>query len=149
MARMTGRAVSGISDMSDTALLSALHAAAFPAPWSQHAFGDLLDKSGAKAYGTSNGFILMQKPAAGESEILTLAVIPTARRQGLAGKLIAHALEALALKRVFLEVAADNHAARALYEKLGFIETGRRAAYYKKPDGSRVDGVLMRGDFAR
>jgi ribosomal-protein-alanine N-acetyltransferase len=32
---------------------------------------------------------------------------------------------------MFLEVAAQNTAARALYAALGFTETGRRPAYYE------------------
>ena len=34
--------------------------------------------------------------------------------------------------RVFLEVAEDNAAARALYLRHGFAQVGRRPAYYRR-----------------
>jgi len=43
---------------------------------------------------------------------------------------------------VHLEVRANNDGAQAFYEKLGFRETGRKAAYY---DG-REDAVRMTHD---
>lgn len=141
-----------ITALTDTTLLAALHKSAFAAEggagWEAKAFDDLIAKAGARAFGTADGFILMQPltgagDAAGEAEIVTLAVKPTARRAGLAGRLIAQAQAALGAKVLFLEVAADNGAARALYEKFGFHETGRRKAYYKRADGTRVDAVLM------
>lgn len=41
---------------------------------------------------------------------------------------------------MFLEVAADNDAARALYAKLGFVEAGRRHGYY----GDGADALVLR-----
>ena len=135
-----------ITALTDTSLLAALHKSAFEADgsvvWEAKAFADLIEKSGACAFGTKDGFILMQSLEP-EAEILTLAVHPAARRAGLAARLIAHAQAALGAQVIFLEVAADNLAARALYEKCGFHETGRRKAYYKRADGTRVDAVLM------
>ena len=43
---------------------------------------------------------------------------------------------------VDLEVRSSNVAARALYESLGFSETGLRPKYYATPDG-REDAILM------
>ena len=45
--------------------------------------------------------------------------------------------------RVFLEVAEDNLAARALYERTGFVEAGRRPGYYAAADGGRRDALLL------
>lgn len=42
-----------------------------------------------------------------------------------------------------LEAAADNTRARALYEKCGFIESGRRHHALKMDDGTWQDEVLM------
>ncbi len=44
---------------------------------------------------------------------------------------------------VFLEVRASNAAARHLYEKHGFTETGRRRIYYLDP---QEDAILYRKD---
>jgi ribosomal-protein-alanine N-acetyltransferase len=43
---------------------------------------------------------------------------------------------------MFLEVASGNQAARALYERAGFIRVGRRARYY--PNGG--DALVLRAD---
>jgi ribosomal-protein-alanine N-acetyltransferase len=79
-----------------------------------------------------------------EWELENIAVASAVRRQGLANKLvqelIRRAREANA-ESVFLEVRESNHLARALYEKLGFIQTGRRKAYYQAP---AEDAILYR-----
>ena len=79
-----------------------------------------------------------------QGDIQTLAVEPTRRRGGL-GRTLLRALLAEAYARgvldVFLEVRADNEAARALYESEGFEIINLRAGYYQ-PDG--VDAVVMR-----
>lgn len=146
-----------ITPLTDTALLASVHESAFDTPWSEAEFAALMGKSGARAFGTADGFILVQGLGGGalgademsgqEAEIITLAVRPPARRAGLAARLIAHAQAAMAVVRIFLEVAADNEAARTLYQKHGFVVTGRRKAYYKRADARRVDAVLMQGDF--
>jgi ribosomal-protein-alanine N-acetyltransferase len=45
---------------------------------------------------------------------------------------------------LFIEVARDNDAARALYEALGFTETGVRKGYYARGAGGAEDALLMR-----
>lgn len=91
------------------------------------------------------GFVLA-RAAAGEAEILTLAVLPPARRRGLGQALVSGAM-ALAIVRaqaeaMFLEVAEGNAGALALYRGLGFAEVGRRKRYY--PDGA--DALVLRRD---
>ncbi|MEM1342501.1 MAG: GNAT family N-acetyltransferase, partial [Pseudomonadota bacterium] len=80
----------------------------------------------------------------GEAEILTLAVQPEARRQGL-GRLLVQELiaQATGAERVFLEVAESNQAARALYAACGFEEIGRRPGYYAYSDGGAEDALVM------
>jgi [ribosomal protein S18]-alanine N-acetyltransferase len=46
----------------------------------------------------------------------------------------------------FLEVAVDNRAAIALYERLGFHQAGRRLYYYDRGEAGRVDALVMRLD---
>ncbi len=78
-------------------------------------------------------------------DILDVAVAPQWRRQGLAEGLIRQVLTSLPeeVVRVLLEVRKSNHAARALYKKLGFNEDGRRKNYYPIADGKREDAILM------
>jgi ribosomal-protein-alanine N-acetyltransferase len=68
-----------------------------------------------------------------ELEVLAVATHPDHRRAGHARRLTEHALDvarARDAKRGFLEVRADNAAAIALYESLGFRCDARRERYY-------------------
>jgi ribosomal-protein-alanine N-acetyltransferase len=125
--------------------LAALHAGAFDAPWPASAFVDLLGQAGVVLEGDDDGFILV-RAVADEAEILTLAVRPAARRNGLGSRLVeagrARATE-LGATRMFLEVAEDNAPARALYESLGFEAAGRRRRYYPRPDGPAADALIL------
>ena len=75
----------------------------------------------------------------GELHITTIAVRPEYRRRGHARALIGAALAAYPdASHVHLEVRPTNVEAIALYESLGFLETGRRPRYY-----GDEDAVLM------
>ena len=75
----------------------------------------------------------------GELHITTIAVRPEYRRRGHARALIGAALGAFPdASHVHLEVRPTNVEAIALYESLGFRETGRRPRYY-----GDEDAVLM------
>lgn len=80
-------------------------------------------------------------PAAGEAELLRIAVAPAGRRTGLGRDLLRASeagLGAAGIHRLHLEVRASNAAARALYEGQGWRSTGTRPRYYR--DGE--DAVL-------
>jgi ribosomal-protein-alanine N-acetyltransferase len=78
------------------------------------------------------------------AQIVTVGVLPHARRQGI-GRVLVQALVAEARRRqaeeVLLEVRIDNDAAQRLYESEGFSVIGKRRGYY---DQGRVDAVVMR-----
>lgn len=126
--------------------LAALHAEAFATPWDEAAFADLLAQTGVLALGAgADGFILC-RIIADEAEVLTLAVRPAARQRGLGRLLVEAALKATADQgavRLFLEVAEDNPAAIALYDRTGFTQIGRRRGYYARPDGPAVDALVL------
>ncbi|WP_172330501.1 ribosomal protein S18-alanine N-acetyltransferase [Mangrovicoccus sp. HB161399] len=132
--------------------MAALHAACFvtPRPWSEAEIAGLLDGPGCFAVAGPGGFA-MGRAIAGEAELLTIAVDPACRRTGL-GRRLLDAFEAAARKRgadtAFLEVSAANAAARALYVAGGYAETGRRKGYYRAPDGSRIDALVMSRKFS-
>lgn len=135
--------------MTDPETLAAIHAEAFDAPWDAAAFRALLDQPGVIARAEADGFILI-RVVADEAEILTLAVRPAARRQGIAARLTAEAAAAaqsLGAARLFLEVAEDNAPARALYAALGFQPAGRRRGYYARRNGPAVDGLILALNF--
>lgn len=125
--------------------LAALHEAVFPPSetWNEAAFATQLGLPGTAAliHG-AEGFILL-RVAADEAEILTLAVLPEARRRGIARTLLQAAMEAArhaGAALMFLEVAADNLPARSLYEEAGFTRAGARRAYY----GPGRDAFILR-----
>jgi ribosomal-protein-alanine acetyltransferase len=78
-----------------------------------------------------------------QADIQTIAVAESARRHGLGRtlmqRMIAEARDRGA-KEIFLEVRADNPAAQALYDSLGFERIAVRPRYYP----GRVDAVVMR-----
>jgi ribosomal-protein-alanine N-acetyltransferase len=127
--------------------LAALHKLAFttPRPWSAAAFTGLLDMDGVFLIGDPKGFIL-GRAIAGEAEVLTLAVGPEWRRQGIARHLMlgfASKAEQAAAETAFLEVAEDNAAAIGLYLSLGYTVGGRRRGYFETPDHKRLDALIM------
>lgn len=76
-----------------------------------------------------------------EWEIENIAVASVAQRQGLGSRLLTEILELARLRgaqKIFLEVRESNHAARALYEKYGFVLVGRRTGYYHNPHENAV-----------
>lgn len=134
----------------DAALLAALHGRCFPdEPWDAAAFAGLLATPGARALGLAgdgglSGLALLRS-AAEESEILSIGVAPEARGRGLGGALLAAAMAAAradGATALFLEVAADNAPALALYRRFGLGEVGRRRGYYRRGD-RRIDALVM------
>ena len=78
-----------------------------------------------------------------ELHIATIATTPNRRRQGIGSQILIAALkdaQAAGAKRAFLEVRAGNQAAQDMYHKFGFVQAGRRPAYYR--DNSE-DAILM------
>lgn len=123
--------------------LSNLHAKCFPTkPWSVDDFRDLKN-SGCEIIMSENGFIVY-RIAVDEAEIITIGVNPDLRRQGIASAMIGiieKNLKNQHVKKIFLEVASNNVAAKKLYENCGFKTVGLRPKYY---DG--VDAILMAKD---
>ena len=83
----------------------------------------------------------------GETDMMNIAVHPDCRRQGIAEALVNSLVEALREKgnhSLMLEVRASNAPAKALYEKLGFIQVGLRKNYYRNP---REDACILRKEW--
>ncbi len=132
-------------------VLAALHGLSFPRPWQASEFEVLLRQPGvtgilAMENAAPTGFILL-RAAADEAEILTLAVAPEHCRRGTASRLLQEAgarLHQAHVARWFLEVAADNVAARALYTRRGFTDCGQRPNYYSRPPAqAAIDAIVM------
>lgn len=126
------------------AALAALHARCFtdaPRPWSEGEFADLLGNHKAFLLAENQAGFLLGRVIADEAELLTLAVAPEFRRQGLAARLTARfANEARNRGAVvaFLEVAADNGPAQALYNGLGWQLAGLRKRYFSPTTDAQI-----------
>ena len=132
------------------AAMARLHAAAFPRarPWSEAEFAALLAQPGCFAAGDERAFALV-RVIADEAELLTIATHPDHRRRGLARALMAAwtgQAERLGARRAFLEVAADNAPAVALYEATGFTPCGRRRGYYRRAGAAPADALIYARD---
>jgi len=131
-------------------VLAALHPYCFAEPWKTEAFTNLLQTPGtfgllALENDIPAGFVVL-RAAADEAEMLTIGIHPEHRRKGIAAKMLEAVNRAAAERGVaslFLEVAEDNPGAIAFYEQAGYEETGRRAKYYKRRRGDRVDALLL------
>lgn len=137
----------------DLEAAAAIHREDFLRPWGEDEFDALLKQDTVfgfvareSGHGASRpaGFVLARL-AAGEGEILTVAVARDRRRLGLGWRLMDAVLRALHAERaeaLFLEVDETNAAALALYRRMGFVQVGRRPGYYPT-DGKPASGALV------
>lgn len=83
----------------------------------------------------------------GEADMMNIAVSADYRRQGVAEGLVRSLISELRQRDVScltLEVRASNEPAKALYQKLSFVEVGRRLNYYTKP---KEDALILRKEW--
>ncbi|MBR2082755.1 MAG: ribosomal protein S18-alanine N-acetyltransferase [Elusimicrobiaceae bacterium] len=121
----------------------------FSAHWSVQAWqGELAQTAAhiwcAKDRGKLVGFIAV-RGAAGQYELLNLAVAESQSRRGIGFSLVQRALQELqqtGAERITLEVSTANLPAQALYQKAGFSVWGIRKHFYA--DGS--DALIMGKD---
>jgi ribosomal-protein-alanine N-acetyltransferase len=128
----------------DSKVIARLHAETFPeAPWDAEWLSTMLTKPTTSGWlasvGNEPAGFLLTTVIAGEAEILSIGTRPRFQRRGIADALLTR-LTAEPLTSIFLDVSAANEPARTLYARHGFVETGRRTAYYQ--DGS--DALLLR-----
>ncbi len=131
----------------DIDVLAAIHATAFSAgdAWSRDVFDLQLEMPNVFGLIHRDGGLILMRQAADEADVLTLAVVPAARRSGIANALLLEAIGIAAgrgVRTVFLEVSTTNSAARALYTKTGFSRVGLRRLYY----ADRSDALVLRLD---
>ncbi|MBI4082416.1 MAG: ribosomal protein S18-alanine N-acetyltransferase [Candidatus Lambdaproteobacteria bacterium] len=112
----------------------------FDEPWDADTYCSLLANPAVRAWllldarGQGIGLLSFQQ-VADEAELYRIGVVPEHRRNGQGRRLLAHWLgwlRARGIRRVALEVRADNMAAQALYRAVGFREAGRRPGYYAR-----------------
>ena len=123
----------------------------FSDPWSENSIASELNNALSLWYVALEGDrvagYIGSQTVMGESDIMNVAVHPDYRRAGIAQALILELMEGLRLRRsrcMLLEVRDSNEPARALYEKLGFREIGRRRNYYRNP---REDALILKKEW--
>ncbi|OBQ83286.1 ribosomal protein S18-alanine N-acetyltransferase [Mesorhizobium sp. WSM3873] len=143
--------------VADSAAVAVLHREDFVRPWTDGEFAALLEQDTVFGYAAREtgqgakppvGFVLARL-AAGEGEILTVAVARAHRRQGLGWQLIDAVLRELHAQRaeaLFLEVDETNAPAIALYRRLGFRQVGQRPNYYRSTEHGPTGALVMRRD---
>ena len=136
-------------------VMAGIHAICFTEAWSARSMAEVLPMLGTSALIAVDGGslrpslappgpagLVMWRCLGDEAEILTIAVLPPWRGQGLGGRLLVAAMQDAAERGavvMFLEVAANNEVAQGLYRRHGFTPVGRRKGYYRG-----IDAVTMR-----
>ncbi|WP_269930833.1 GNAT family N-acetyltransferase [Aminobacter sp. HY435] len=140
----------------DSAAIAPLHREDFVRPWSGEEFSSLLEQDTVFGFavreighgGSAPAGFVLARLAAGEAEILTIAVSRNHRRHGLGWRLMDAVLRELHAQRaeaLFLEVDETNAPAIGLYRKFGFHEVGKRPNYYQSAQGA-TGALVMRLD---
>ena len=153
VSRLLARSAPTLSDArpADAAAITALHKASFQRGWGEDEVYGLLVATNVVAHRavigrTMTGFIL-SRMAAGEAEILSIAIAPRQRGRGLARPLLdlhLRRLAGLGTRAVFLEVDEHNAPARALYRRAGFYDVGQRKSYYQ----TGASALVLRRDLS-
>jgi [ribosomal protein S18]-alanine N-acetyltransferase len=144
----------------DADQMAEIHGDAFARGWNSYELAQLVAASNVFAIGVRHesafrgrrlvGFVLVRS-AAGEAEILTIAVRQSSRGRGFGRQLMEEALRRLYHDRVgacFLEVGGENEAAVKLYRSLGFVTVGERKGYYAGAAGNGA-ALVMRLELGR
>jgi ribosomal-protein-alanine N-acetyltransferase len=134
---------------SDLDAVQQIAALCFPVPWTRSEFEKELKRSYAVLRVLRPS---LQEPVcafanywhvADELQVMNIATLPGVRRRGHASELLQDLIQTGRERRVrwvTLEVRRSNEAARALYQKFGFVEQGIRQRYYTD---NGEDAVVM------
>lgn len=127
---------------------------AFPIPWQKTSFEEelknilatyLVAKIDDKVVGYIGMWFVID-----ECHITNVAVHSKYRRMGIASELIKKMFKLCnshGISYILLEVRANNNPAQKLYESFGFKSNGIRKGYYKNPDGTYENAILMIKEF--
>ncbi|MES2263164.1 MAG: ribosomal protein S18-alanine N-acetyltransferase [Pseudomonadota bacterium] len=136
---------------SDLDEVLALEQQVYPHPWSRGNFVDSL-ASGYEAWVLRDqamrllGYFLIM-PIVDEAHLLNVAVAAEWQGQGLGRFLLNQSVacaRGLGMESMLLEVRPSNGRALEIYQRYGFIQIGRRKAYYPAANQQREDAIVMR-----
>lgn len=132
----------------DIPAIAELEKLCFSDPWSENSIASELCNPlsywlVAEDNGKIAGYVGSQS-VLDAADMMNLAVSPDCRQQGVAQALVKELMRHLHKNKVIallLEVRVSNTPAISLYEKLGFVQVGRRPKYYHNP---REDALILR-----
>ena len=127
-----------ILDGRDLARMMEIERASFPSPWPEEDVRQGIQSKNARCLGIfENGTLAgwgMAFVGLWEAHLMTIAVHPDKRRQGLGRKLLRALMQAGAdagAAYMELECREGNLAAQKLYESEGFVRAGVKRGYYQ------------------
>ena len=131
--------------------IAELETICFSDPWSEKSIGSELENKlsfwlvameGDRVAGYVGSQTVLD-----ETDMMNIAVHPDYRRKGIAEALVTALIARLREQgstSLMLEVRASNEPARKLYEKMGFVQVGRRPNYYRNP---KEDADILRKEW--
>ena len=131
--------------------IAELETICFSDPWSEKSIGSELENKlsfwlvameGDRVAGYVGSQTVLD-----ETDMMNIAVHPDYRRKGIAEALVTALIARLKEQgstSLMLEVRASNEPARKLYEKMGFVQVGRRPNYYRNP---KEDAYILRKEW--
>ena len=138
-------------DRSHIAQVAQLEKLCFADPWSERSIAAELTNPLSCWYVALNGEKIVgyvgSQSVLGWADMMNLAVDADYRRCGVAEQLVNTLIDSLKASDVTcltLEVQVSNAPAIALYDKLGFVQVGRRPNYYHNP---KEDALILRKEW--
>ena len=138
-------------DSRHVAQVAALEKQCFSDPWSESSVASELSNPLSAWLVAMDGDVLAgyvgSQSVMGETDMMNIAVDAHYRRQGIAQALVEALVAQLKEKgnhSLTLEVRISNQPAIALYEKLGFVQVGKRLNYYRNP---KEDALILRKEW--
>ncbi len=140
-----------LMDKTHVAGVAALEKQCFSTPWSEASVASELSNplslwivatDGEKVIGYVGSQSVM-----GEADMMNLAVDPACRRQGIGQELVMELIRCLKRADVHsltLEVRTSNAGAISLYDRMSFVQVGRRPNYYSNP---KEDALILRKEW--
>ena len=113
--------------------------------WSEAEFSAMMSASNALSVTCGAGFAVGQV-ILDEAELFLIMTKPEHRKQGVGHRILATFEQQAfqnAVRRIILEVADTNAAARALYSANGYQQIAVRKNYYTFPNGSHANAIVM------
>lgn len=138
-------------DESHVAQIAQLETEYFSDPWSVRSITSELNNPLSLWFVAVNGEEVVgyvgSQSVLDEADMMNLAVSGLYRRQKIGENLVEILIENLkkrGVKSLSLEVRVSNEPAIRLYEKMGFVQVGRRPKYYANP---REDALILRKEW--